>query len=136
MNSYVSRKVSKLLKEKGFDVPLIYYWLDGGSGNVPTRTIDYRPENWNNHRSILRITAPTVSDVIMWFHDKHKLWIQTPYSYNDPKSFCWTIVKMGDEENDKNCWLSGMDTLNEIDGFDTPKQAYEAAFEFITNNLI
>jgi len=61
------------------------------------------------------------------------------FSHNDTKPFSWSINKtlrdIPIDCEDQNCWLSGIDCEN-IDGFDTPDQAFSAAISYVLENLI
>jgi len=75
----------------------------------------------------------------MWLYEKHEIWVQTPFSHNDVKPFCWVATKtlrnISEDDENKNCWLSGIDCDN-VDGYNSPTEAYEAAIEYCLAKLI
>ena len=159
MNTLISFELARLLKEKGFDIPTQQHYEfalkskkhkeDGYSGSFGWKKgeLTLRSEYFiNNHKTIdgtnthwYFCSAPTISEVVMWLYAYHSIWIQTPFSHNDGKPFCWSINKtirnISEEDEDRNCWLSGVDT-EDINGWDSPTEAYEAAIEYTLNNLI
>ncbi len=130
MNKEVSLKIAKLLKQKGFkDFPCNGYY----------KIEEFVPISLHNVASPYNYLAPTIADVIMWLYETYDIWIQTPFSHNDIKPFCWVISKtlrnISEEEENKNCWLSGIDNDN-TQGYDSPTEAAESAIEYTLNNLI
>lgn len=93
MNTPVSFPLAKLLKEKGFD------------------------EQWNIH-----MYTPTISDVVMWLHKKHKIWISVDPE-NDPDLWFHTISHNKSEVVFGN-YSSG------------PTEAYESAIEYVLTSMI
>ncbi len=61
--------------------------------------------------------APTISDVIMWLYETHKIWISV-YEYKDHAA----------DSNDPFVFRSSVTGLKE---FKTPTEAYSAAIEYI-----
>jgi hypothetical protein len=128
MEDRVLFEIAKLLKAKGFEQE--YYPCFAIDGKIHTAA--YFSHSFPNAESYF---SPTIGKVLMWIYENHNIWIQAHYSYNDPKPFCWVIVKTEEIESDQNCWLSGFDTPN-MDGFDTPNEAYSDAILYCLNNLI
>lgn len=110
MNTQVSFKIAKLLKEKGFDskvrgiycIKAITPFREGRS-YLSGYGID---ENF--------IYAPTIAEVVMWLYKKHGIWIEVYYD-NSRKEF-YTVL---DGEEYK---------------FNSPIEAYKAAIDYILNN--
>lgn len=65
---------------------------------------------------------PTISDVVMWLYEKHGIWIYVDF-YNKNR---WFGVFRNKE---------GVKT-ELFDVFNSPTEAYEAAIDYILNNLI
>ena len=150
LNKIVDFSNAKLLKEKGFDRKCSHYYINDFM-NFKHDGILYKtdlPKDCDNENIFHYVertkqphlcNAPTIAEVIMWLYDKHEIWIQTPFSHNDPKPFCWSINKtirnISEEDEDKNCWLSGVDT-EDINGWNSPAQASEKAIYYALNNLL
>ena len=68
-------------------------------------------------------SAPFISTVVMWLHEKHGIWISVqpnePYVDND---WCFTIFK----DLVKN---------TSLEGYDSPTEAYEEGIIYALNNL-
>ena len=60
MNTTVSFEIAKLLKEKGFDEQLNYYY--DSFGDIGSSKIKV---NWNESEELL-CSAPTIAEVVMW----------------------------------------------------------------------
>ena len=133
MNTNVSFEIAKLLKEKGFsnhcsnfytnprckmfgiDEHGRYYpiknkaktlWISGHVATLDSRHVYY---------------APTISDVVMWLHKEHKIWISV------------------DPDNDTDTWfytISHNKSEVVFGNYSGPTEAYEAAIEHVLNNLI
>lgn len=73
---YCSPKVSKLLKEKGFDIPVWTRYEDNGE------VIFGDKYNWNNSPKG-QISAPTQSMVMDWLREVHNIFIIIePHAYD------------------------------------------------------
>ena len=124
MNTPVSFEIAKLLKEKGFDERLNYYYDsfgDIGSSKVKV--------NWNESEELL-CSAPTIAEVVMWLYEKHGIWIRvTPKPYSHFLTH-WRWEHMSTDYSTRNCgWERTEDYL-------LPTEAYEAAIIYILKNLI
>ena len=157
MNIPVSFPIAKLLKEKGFDLPAQKYYEhalksvknreDGYSGpfgwkkgelNLQTgyfvnnsKTADVTSEMW------YMCSAPTIADVVMWFYEKHKIWINVvchPYGELWYSSLTTASKSLWGDEDKRHEILNAF--RNFPNEHDTPTKAYEAAFEHTLNNLI
>jgi hypothetical protein len=121
--AYVSFEQAKWLKEKGFKGRSRYY---GGSGElVEVPNIienDYR--HTNNEMQRFRWEAPEQWQVVEWLRVNHGIWIYVlPYS---------TLFRPYAEE------LVDNDKFGKWEGhkYSTPQEAYNAAFDYILNNLL
>ena len=120
MNKDVSFPIAKLLKDKGFKELVNNYFGDNG------REEHSRPNykaNYNSSVSAgLTHSRPSIADVVMWIYEKHGLWI---YVRNfETLNFCAYILKNGESEH------------SITNGFKSPTEAYEAAFQHILTNII
>jgi hypothetical protein len=117
MNTPVSFPLAKLLKEKEFDEPCKLCVEDGDERPLPF--------NCGNtiHRNSLHpyYSAPTISDVVMWLYENHKIWISV------------------DPENDTDTWFHTI-THNKSEtvfgNYSSLTEAYEAGIEDVLNNMI
>ena len=125
MNTPVSFEIAKLLKEKGFDIPCWSYY---SSLNLYT----FELGDWNNHtigdtsmhkRNAGYYSAPTIAEVVMWLYEKHEIWIY-PILILENRKFVINIDKI----EPKFQW--------QIELFDSPTKAYEAAILYVLENLI
>ena len=98
MNTLLSFEIAKLLKEKGFDAPCIYFFTENRelyclhpaesyNGFTPKNEFDLEldceyPFEYNNLKAICK--APTIAEVVMWCFNKYKYSIE--YSMNIPES--------------------------------------------------
>ena len=77
------------------------------------------------------VNAPTIAEVVMWLYEKHGIWVHVDshefskwcyhYRYNRPHELSSKITENGQFG---------------LDDFNTPTEAYEAAIEYVLNNLI
>lgn len=148
MNKPVSYKLAKLLKEKGFDKPLLNcyfgdvfypnysvvnqyderYMEDEGyfrliPYNENDKGLDLETINFNDWGSNY-YSAPTIADVAMWLYEKHGIWISV---FNDDVNFFWMGIVLNTKERLRD---------GNAREFNSPTEAYEAAIEYTLNNLI
>lgn len=84
---YCSYKVSKLLKEKGLDVPCrTYYTLDDKDGDGKEEVYFINLFNdiylYNSERNIDEINAPTHQLAMKWLREKYDIFIIISQTYN------------------------------------------------------
>jgi hypothetical protein len=130
MNSPVSFKTAKLLKEKEFHIPVIHnYGKKGELGIGINLALDLEMVadcvlvDYNKYVGIYRqISAPTIAEVVMWIYETHGIWITVDI----------------DEDADGNIIyaIRGKKTTHFDDEFKTPTDAYEAAIDYTLKNLI
>lgn len=164
MNKPVSFELAKLLKEKGFDEECDYLVYEGNKYQylkgekyrntflsikgedivIPNekdweKQIKENPEKFDRKKWGIKITAPTIADVVMWLYEKHDVWISPiPDSSSGHQLLMRKMsVHLFRYRNGLNVQT---ETLRNIDGniiyFLSPTEAYEAAIEYILNNLI
>ena len=132
MNTPVSFEIAKLLKEKGFDIPVAHnYGKKGELGHIIDLALDLemvhnkRADNFNQYVGTYRqVSAPTISEVVMWLYEKHGIWIASK------------------KVNGLNKWFAQIYKNNSNDLCDTdivtisPAEAYTAAIEYTLTKLI
>lgn len=133
MNTSVSFELAKLLKEKGFDDECKYYYDEdeelnfhiGFIGDVwrNSEIKDGLPYNKENHRSPC-VSAPTITEVIMWLHEKHKIWLSVEWENN---AYRCTIQSTTSRYRN---------VYNILPNFSSPTKAYEAALLYTFKKLI
>lgn len=74
---YVSNKIAKLLKEKGFDVPCRAYYDMGALKEDVTV-----PRDWSHSNFIDHTTAPTLQMAMKWLREKHIIIVISPEHFN------------------------------------------------------
>ena len=116
MNTPVSFEIAKLLKEKGFNEPCRWYMEDGVTLSESNETNDYLFPSY--------YSAPTISDVVMWFYQKHGIWIDVRYM-DDVLGFGFCVTTLKDNTEQK-----------EVYKYNSPTEAYEAAIIYTLKNLI
>ena len=124
MNTPVSFEIAKLLKEKEFNIPQLYFYIDGD--------ISWKVDNTRCRNQIEgEYAAPTIAEVVMWLFDKHGIWINGGlYSHlGNVSKFQFTI------ESQKSRSTNSIVQLN-INPFNSPAEAYEAAIEYTLKNLL
>ena len=131
MNTPINFEASKLLKEKGFDKKCLVYVPI----NEPEKSnCDFTQEDWDSliysvepmhchYSHFTFINAPIISDVVMWLYEEHGIWIY-PILILENRKFVINIDKI----EPKFQW--------QIELFDSPTKAYEAAILYVLENLI
>lgn len=125
MNTPVSFKLAKLLKEKGYNLYCrCSYWEGELTLYTPGYALEDGTTSQENYWDFERYYAPTIADVVMWLYEKHEYWC---YTYTNGKIWYPCIQhKFGDM-----AVLSG-----KIGEFNSPTEAYEAAISYALNSLI
>jgi hypothetical protein len=121
--THVTFEQAKWLKEKRYKSKSRYY---GGSGElVEVPNIienDYR--HTNNEMQRFRWEAPEQHQVVEWLRVNHGIWV---YVVGGGNNRYYPMYQ------DKNQYKLALD-LDKC--YDTPQEAYSAAFDYILNNLI
>jgi len=115
MNKPVRYTIAKLLKEKGFNEPCNNIYAYGRENHIE----NLAKINNNNDRGYW--LAPTIADLVMWFYEKHGIWISVNAT-EDLKSF-WYETR-------------GVERIWFTENYNSPIEAYEAAFEHTLMNTI
>ena len=153
MDTIVSFKLAKLLKEERFNEPIKqrYFIAENiDSDRSPFLQKECALYNWNNYDdfSTSYYSAPTIAEVIMWLYEKHgirifilpqdKSIVDYRVGASDYPSLPLFLLILKYEKD-----LSIKEVLNSSDPnskmflhFDEPTEAYEAAIEYTLENLI
>lgn len=131
---YVDFATAKWLKEKGFDVPCKQrFWV--GFENEEHFQGDCISNNWNDYddSSTVYYSVPEQHQVIEWLRINHGIWIQVNISRYG--IFYCNILQ---NQLTKNINLPmSYEMVCQLNDFNTPQEAYSAAFDYIRlNNLI
>lgn len=151
MNTPITFELAKLLKEKGFDVPMLscYFKKDEISENysiINQYEIEYINDKGNfilipyneNDRSLyldkinfnswgdLTYSAPTTTEVVTWLYDKHGIWI---IAIPQGLSTTWVFSLFNTEPGKGRI-------IFDSPSFNSPTEAYESAIEYTLKNLI
>lgn len=124
MNTPVSFKLAKLLKEKGYDewTKTWHQRGEGISGCVEGKGDFY------NRKGDVYTSAPTIAEVVMWLHEKHDVWIMVTKNHYE------TLVRWDFYVN--NDYFNNKHPNQDLMGYYSPTDAYEAAIEYTINKLI
>ena len=123
---YVSFETAKLLKEKGFDEPVLYYQRYGKEPRYPIEGILSKNSDLGDGYSI-----PTLQMVMKWLREKYNLEIYPYHSnLNEKHNSKWwfEIIKYPNTVAEYEC---GID-----EEVDTYEEACEAAIKYCLENLI
>ena len=118
VEDYVSFETAKLLKEKGFDIPLNYFYNSDGRKCYATSY------NWNQTTGDFQdYSCPTLQMAMKWLREKHKIFISIQQHMD--MSYVWYSYEDGapkgcDRESHNN----------------TYEQACEAAIKYCLEKLI
>jgi hypothetical protein len=139
MNTPVSYAIAKLLKEKGFNEPCTTivtkenkYHLVSGTEKAFINGISFTIAK-NKGLPDHICSAPTIADVVMWLYEKHGIWISV--SITIQKEYYYQCIDItGKKDSTKNNYPSRICKPGNY--YNSPTEAYEAAFEYALNKLI
>ena len=115
---YSTFEQAKLLKEKGFDEVTDTIFMINHSIEVVFENINYLKHSDGNNPFVSR---PEQWEIVEWLRVNHGIWIWVE-CYNNNDKFVPQIPKAN---------------LQKILGhFNSPQEAYSAAFDYVLNNLI
>lgn len=131
MNTPVSFPLAKLLKKKGFDgATSTHYWLEDELNPEVIYSKTPRQGFFKEYGGSL--SAPTISEAVMWLYEKHGIWITVGVDSLFHKGKHNTLIY----KNHGN-GLELISIENTLHGpYNLPTEAYEAAIEYTLNNLI
>lgn len=69
-------------------------------------------------------SAPTIAEVVMWFYEKHDIWIETPFWDSKFR------IKIIDTKGEKV--IRGVD----FDNYNSPTEAYQEGITYTLKNLL
>jgi hypothetical protein len=152
--TYVTFEQAKWLKEKGFDVPMSHYYFEDGEfkehflqethgyyGDEYEVHLSEFNENWNDKWLTKKsgdrcfgcskdrgyfetFSAPEQWRVVEWLRVKHGIWVSIFHKrHSMDKHYGYTIKHPNEIET--KLWE-----------FNSPQEAYSAAFDYVLNNLI
>lgn len=120
MNTSVKFELAKVLKEKGFDNETTHYYNEKGEMLFDIYFPSLQPS-----KPDIYYDNPTIAEVVMWLYEKHKIyiWVAGYKRANNRTYFDYyfSISKLNDKSSNF---------------FNSPTEAYEAAIEYVINNLI
>lgn len=146
LNKAVDFSTAKLLKEKGFDVPVHTFRLEGKYSDFVYEGFeddywgDNKVVNWNQDVIGIKpfkgfVSAPTIAEVVMWLYEGHGVWI-TSYPIG-VGYYCYQIYSIKNRKNSKdNIVQNEKDSIQYDELFNSPTEAYEKAIEYTLKNLI
>ncbi len=121
---YVSLKVAKILKDKGFDLECIGYYVDYEPNDVKYSFLGETNSTWEQRC----YSAPTHQMVLAWLREEHKIHIEVEvYFCEDGQSWLSKIQRIdyGKTTLLKTCLPNT-----------TYEEAIEAAIKYVLENLI
>ena len=129
MNTAVKYEIAKLLKEKGYNFYCAWSYWDGElTQHTPGYPLEDGTTSQENYWNYERYYAPTISDVVMWLYEEHKLWIYIIYEkglfHNNIEDTTHTALF------EEDCRVFNMCN------YKTPTEAYEAAIKYCLENII
>lgn len=138
MNTPVSFEIAKLLKEKGFDNKT--YKSYRISINPDRKIADAIPDKITYFPNVKEsIAAPTISEVVMWLYEKHKIWIGVELTDNTRDFYFQpTIWTSKDREFHDEGMIDQAKSICEWREwrYTSPTEAYTAAIEYTLTKLI
>lgn len=152
--TYVTFEQAKLLKEKGFDIECRNYYDNSeeicevsnrftkNMNSLQTAFLEIAvfPEDADiNDKDFIVYSAPEQWQVVEWLRVKHGIWVFIDWSQN---KWCSQIIDIKEETLKKVCknkdWKERNSAvyLKTLLDYNSPQEAYSAAFDYILNNLI
>lgn len=126
--AYCSYEISKLLKEKGFNVPCNSWYMPCSDGSVKKFMLT-RPDNYNHYDGFpWTVSRPTHQMAMAWLREVYNIFIEisTSIDLNGDYHFSYTIL-------DKECKY----VRKGYTDFDwNYEEAVEAALKYSLENLI
>jgi hypothetical protein len=132
--TYVTFEQAKWLKEKGFDIPCQFLYVDGDY------RIDFEKEGElfdgeypSTQKPIDWCLAPEQWQVVEWLRVNHNLYV-SPYPYY--VKWSWEVLQI--DTTKKYHYITSLRNgrTENPDNFNSPQEAYSAAFDYVLNNLI
>ena len=121
MKTSVNFEIAKLLTHTDFNQKSVDEGYVISTGEL---SHDY-PLDYMNGKAI---AAPTIAEVVMWFYEKHGIWISIEQNTYEDK-FDYLIT----QRNEDSSWFV---VGNDEKIIKSPTEAYEAAIEYTLKHLI
>ena len=138
----VKFETAKLLKEKGFDekplhIKLNTEYIEGYDWDIEDEEDSLKVREFQFKDAICShlYLRPTIGQVVMWLYEKHGIWIQGPFPYNNSK-WGWVIFLLKEPLEGADGYKNVMSLHHEPYKFNSPTEAYEKAIEYVLSNLI
>lgn len=139
---YVSFEIAKLLKEKGFDEPTLWFYFGDGTRYKAHKTLN---EDWYRR--------PTLQMAIKWLRNIHNILLVIDYDYECTNtSYCFKIYRLGKNGKPSSVSIKGVsfdknnNPTEHIVGYRdyersrkeyaTYEEAEEAGLMYVLENLI
>lgn len=129
IEDYCSYEVSKLLKEKGFDVmcQLGYNMSEKYSGMLVT-------DIPNKNSDELVISRPTIQLAVNWIHENFGIWIYPEWQFGR-KKWLFNISCLNDKQKTIKIQEQYYNDLGEEE-YNSPQEAYQEAIKYTLENLV
>jgi len=123
---YVTFKQAKWLKEKGWNQTVKSFWKNpNGIPSLHIGVLYYNNRTKKDGTELPAYSAPEQWQVVEWFYQEHNIWITVDNLIDNKFYFSIRFTNTFDYASRKGC---------EENGFNSPEQAYRAAFDYILNN--
>jgi hypothetical protein len=136
--TYVTFEQAKWLKEKGFNIELKSYYRITGSGVFESP----KPVNHNDDKSqetaggMTYVSAPEQWQVVEWLRVNHNIDLQAICNYSEKgRSYRMGIIYIK-ENKVESVFLRKDYGFTDFIEFNSPQEAYSAAFDYIKENII
>ena len=125
---YVSFETAKLLKEKGFDIPLLtFYITDKEKKEGDLQTMAFTDDKIDNSYSDLCYLAPTHQRAMKWLRKVHNISIEPFVDFGSGDEHWWTADV---------AYIKKDGLIDELCGYNSYEEAAEAALKYTLENLI
>ena len=118
---YVTFNQAKLLKIKGFNEKCEWLYNEQGEPSGTKMGMRGLPNNYSTHYA-----RPEQWMVVEWLLDKYGIYISIDMLYDEGETGFWYCIRQKKDDDEAVCSKE----------FPSPAEAYEAAFDYVLNNLI
>lgn len=121
--TYITFEQSKLLKEKGFNEHCTSYYTENNDlyedvGNYNNEDVD---------KELVHYSRPEQHIVVEWLRINHDIWVTVLPIDHKMKNWYFELLY---------CKNNSLFCMNDSTEFNSPQEAYSAAFDYVLNNLI
>jgi hypothetical protein len=113
---YVSFKIAKLLKEKGFDEPTLWFYVGDGTKYLAHKTLN---GDWYRR--------PTLQMAMKWLREVHNISIEPLVDFGNGNEYWWAVDV---------AYIKKNGLIDELCGYNSYEEACEAAIKYCLENLI